>query len=257
MGMARSMGMDMGRSKNLLFCTLLLLFLSTNIQGSNFSGKFKKSNFSLSSELTTKYVWRGIEYGDAPVFFGTLNYDWKGLNAFVLGGYAVNGKHSEVDLGVSYAHKYFTLGLSDYYFPSAAGEKDKYFNFNGKETGHSLESYLILSPFEKFPLWFTLSTYVFGADKDLQGKQAYSSYIELGYLHAFNENNELSLSVGANLNKSFYTQYESGFNVVNVTLKYLTNIPIGKFRLPVSGSLIFNPYINKPFFSLSLYLKSK
>ena len=37
------------------------------------------SPFSVSMELTTKYMWRGIEYGTAPVAFPMLGYGYKGL----------------------------------------------------------------------------------------------------------------------------------------------------------------------------------
>lgn len=215
------------------------------------------SNFSLSAELNMKYVWRGLEYGNSPLMFGTLGYDYKGFNAYALGGYATNGDFSEVVLGVSYTNKYFSFGFADFYYPSMSGEDDKYIEFDNHKTGHLVESFLTVTPFENVPMWMTLSSFIFGNDKRADGKQAYSSYVELGYTHSFNDNNALSLSAGANLNKSFYTRYEKGFNVANITAKYTTGIPFGKFVLPVSGSFIYNPIIDKPFFSLSVYFSSK
>lgn len=217
--------------------------------------KLRFSHFSGAMELTSKYVWRGIEYGNAPTIFGILNYDIKGFNVFALGGYAFNGSHSEVDLGLSYTNKWFTVGASDYYYPSATGENDRYFNYENRDTGHSIECYFTFA-YDKIPVWLTISAFVFGADKNLDNKQAYSSYLELGYSHNFTENNSLSLIVGASLNKSFYTGYKHGFNVVNVAAKYSTGILMGEFVLPISVSLVFNPYTNKPFLSLSIYLRS-
>ena len=81
----------------------------------------------------------------------------------------------------------------------------------------------------------------------------YSSYAEVGYTYSFNDNNSMALCVGANLNKGFYTEYQSGFNVVNINAKYSTAFKFGSFRLPVSASYILNPYKNKSFFTLSLY----
>ena len=216
-------------------------------------GPMRKSNFSLDIEITSKYIWRGLEYGNAPVAFGTLGYNYKGLNVFALGGYALNGSHSEVDLGMSYSYKGLTIGVSDYFFPTAVGEKDGYSDFKKNETGHSMECYLTLAP-SKLHLWMTLSTYFYGADKKINGSQAYSSYVELGYNHSFNDDNALSAWIGANLNKSFYTDYNSGLNMVNVAVKYYTDIPFGKYKLPVSGTFMYNPYKNKPYFSLSFYL---
>ena len=249
---------EIQNSKDMKFVNTFLFFIIViSVSAETIDKPLHKSNFTLSTELNMKYVWRGLEYSDAPVVFGTLSYDYKGFNAFVMGGYATNGKHSEVDLGLSYSNKYFTFGLSDYYYPSVSGEEDQYIKLNSHETGHSVECYLTLTPLQKVPVWMTLSTYVFGADKKLNGNQAYSSYVELGYTHSFDDNNSLSLLVGANLNKSFYTQYEDGFNVSNITAKYMTGISFGNFRLPISGSFIYNPYIDKSFFSLSIYFSSK
>ena len=67
------------------------------------------------------------------------------------------------------------------------------------------------------------------------------------------DSNQISLSVGANLNKGFYTNYQRGFNVVNVNVKYSTSFKIASFKLPVSASYVLNPYKNKSYFTMSLY----
>ena len=232
---------------------ILLVFLVTLMPGllANDSTKVV-SPFSASLELTTKYMWRGIEYGTAPTAFPMIGYCYKGFNAFAMGGYAVNGSHQEVDLGVSYTANEFSFGVSDYYYPSAVGEKDGYFKLSNRNTGHWVEAYGSWNG-KKIPLWVTVSTYVFGADKNEDGKQMYSAYAEVGYTHSFNDNNSMSLCVGANLNKSFYTEYQSGFNVVNINAKYRTAFTFGKSHLPVSAGYILNPYKNKSFFTMSLY----
>ena len=232
---------------------ILLVFLVTLMPGLLAIDSTKVvSPFSASLELTTKYMWRGIEYGTAPTVFPMIGYCYKGFNAFAMGGYAVNGSHQEVDLGVSYTANEFSFGVSDYYYPSAVGEKDGYFKLSNRNTGHWVEAYASWNG-KKIPLWVTVSTYVFGADKNEDGKQMYSAYAEVGYTHSFNDNNSMSLCVGANLNKSFYTEYQSGFNVVNINAKYRTAFKFGKFHLPVSAGYILNPYKNKSFFTMSLY----
>ena len=234
------------------FCILIVCLLAyADVMLANDSTKVV-SPFSASLELTTKYMWRGIEYGTAPTVFPMIGYCYKGFNAFAMGGYAVNGSHQEVDLGVSYTANEFSVGVSDYYYPSAVGEKDGYFKLSNRNTGHWVEAYASWNG-KKIPLWVTVSTYVFGADKNEDGKQMYSAYAEVGYTHSFNDNNSMSLCVGANLNKSFYTEYQSGFNVVNINANYRTAFKFGKFHLPVSAGYILNPYKNKSFFTMSLY----
>lgn len=234
-----------------------LLFVSTclvaSVAYSKGETQLKKSPFSASMELSTKYMWRGIEYGDAPTVFPMISYGTGGISAFAMGAYSINGSHQEVDLGASYTVSDFTIGLSDYYFPSSVGEKDKYFKLSNKDTGHSVEAYATWMG-SNVPLWVTLSAYVYGADKNTSGKQAYSSYAEVGYIHKFKEDNSLSLCIGANLNKGFYTDYRKGFNVVNVNVKYGTAFNFGSFKLPVSASYILNPYKNKSYFTMSFYL---
>ena len=183
-----------------------------------------------------------------------IGYGYKGFNAFAMGAYAINGSHQEVDLGVSYTVSEFTIGVSDYYYPSSVGEKDEYFKLSNRSTGHWVEACATWNG-TKIPLWVTVSTYIFGADKNEEGKQMYSSYAEVGYTYSFNDNNSMALCIGANLNKSFYTDYQSGFNVVNINAKYNTAFKFGNYKLPVSASYILNPYKNKSFFTMSLYFE--
>lgn len=230
----------------------LILALLLTAMVANAGENLKEPPFSASLELSTKYMWRGIEYGTAPTVFPMIGYNTHGFNAFAMGAYAIDGSHQEVDLGVSYTAKEFTIGVSDYYYPTSVGEKDQYFKLSSRETGHWVEAYATWTG-TKIPLWITVSTYIFGADKNENGKQMYSSYAEVGYTHSFTEDNNIALCVGANLNKGFYTDNQSGFNVVNINAKYSTAFKFGSYKLPVSASYVLNPYKNKSYFTMSLY----
>ena len=215
------------------------------------------SPWYVSCELSSKYVWRGLEYGKSPTLFPSVNYENSAFLATLSGAYAMDGSHQEVDLGLNYTIKSMvTLGLNDYYFPSAVGQNDSYFHFRHSDTGHYVEACATVEP-TKLPLWLKLSCYVYGADKDSTGKQAYSTYAELGYQYVFKNEDKLSLALGANLNKGFYTDYERGFNVVNIMLKYESWFTFNKFRLPVSASYVLNPYRNKSYFTFSVYFSTK
>lgn len=233
-----------------LFCAVMFL-PGLAAQERNAYGAVKaEPNVHLSMELTSKYMWRGIEYGTSPVVFPTLSYGKGGFAAYAMGGYATNGSHSEVDLGLSYTWKEFTLAFNDYYYPTAVGEGDRYFNFKSHETGHWMEATLGWAP-EKLPLWVLVSTYIGGADKNLEGKQAFSSYAEVGTYYDFLDDHRLSLAVGAALNKSFYTDYAHGLNVVNIDLRYTYNAKIGEWTLPLSAAWIINPFREKSYLTFS------
>lgn len=62
----------------------------TGIQANDSIPNPKDSPLSISLELTTKYMWRAIEYGDAPTSFAIINYEHKGFSAYAEGVYAFN-----------------------------------------------------------------------------------------------------------------------------------------------------------------------
>lgn len=217
--------------------------------------KLKESNFHLGLDLQTKYIWRGMEMmpeNSAPVVFPCVNYANKGFYAYIMGGYAVNGKYSEVDFGLSYSFWWLTIGLNDYYYPTTASPNDKYFNYKTGETGHWLEAVITFAP-DKAPVYLTVSNFFYGADRytvvDDEGnekeKQAYSTYAEIGTYYDFLKDNRLSLAVGAALNKSCYNGYDKGFSVCNIELKYRYNLNIKDFTIPLSVAGIYNPVYNK------------
>ena len=216
------------------------------------SKKLNQSPFALGLDLQTKYIWRGMEMmtqNSSPVLFPLLNYSWKGLYVYVMGGYAVNGEYAEVDFGVSYTWNGFTLGFNDYYYPTVDSNKDNYFRV--EDTSHWLEATLTYAP-EKIPVWITASNFFYGADNymDENGneKQAYSSYVELGTYYDFLDNNRVSLAVGAALNKSCYNGYEKDFSICNIEGKYTYNVRVkNDWALPLSVSYIYNPVYDKSF----------
>ena len=214
-----------------------------------FGAILTESNFHLGVDLQTKYIWRGMEMMTneaAPVLFPNINYSNKGFYAYVMGGYAINGKYAEVDMGVSYTYKWFTIGVNDYYYPTTNVPQDQYFNFKNAQTGHWLEVAITITP-EKIPVYLTVSNFFYGADKNLEGKQAYSTYAEVGTHYDFLNYHRLALAVGAALNKSCYNGYEHNFSVCNIELKYTYNLAIKDFTLPLSVAYIINPVYKKSF----------
>ena len=211
----------------------------------------KESPFSLGIELTSKYIWRGQEYANGPVMFPSVSYTYSGLSVGAVGAYDFHGDYSELDLFVSYSFKGFTASITDYYYPTAVGSNDAYLNLKNSETGHMWEG-SISYEHENVPVWILASTFFAGADKNLDGGQAWSSYAEIGTHYDFLNNNSVSLAVGASLNKSFYNNFETGFSVVNIALKYTREIALGKnFTLPLSASYVINPQKNKSYLNFS------
>ena len=222
----------------------------------NWGDQLEESPFGLGLDLQTKYVWRGMEMlsqNSSPVIFPSLNYTWGGLLVYAMGGYSLNGSYTEVDLGISYSWKGFTIGVNDYYYPTIDTNEDNY--FKGVNTGHWLEVTLAYAP-EKVPIWITTSNFFYGADKyvDENGKekQAYSSYIEIGTYYDFLDNNRVSLAVGSALNKSCYNGYAKNFSICNIEGKYTYNVKVkDDWSLPLSVSYIYNPGFDKSFINFT------
>lgn len=236
----------------ILFILVSCISLAQEVekQKNGFGAFLRKSHFNLGLDLQTKYVWRGMEMmtEDAtPVIFPSVGYSYKGLYAYVMGGYAFNGKYAEVDFGVSYTHKWITVGINDYYYPTINSANDQYFTFDSKRTGHWLEAVITIAP-EKIPAKLTLSNFFAGADKNLNGKQAYSTYAEIGAWYDFLGNNQIALNVGAAFNRSCYNGYEHGFGVCNIEAKYTYSVRFkNEWTLPLSVAYILNPVREKSF----------
>ena len=212
--------------------------------------KLKESNFHVQLDLQTKYVWRGMEMmteESTPVLFPQLAYSYKGAYLYAMGGYSLNGKYAEVDLGVSYNWQWLTIGISDYYYPTLNGKKDHYFDFQKHSTGHWLDASLTIAP-PKIPLQLTVSNFFAGADKLPNGKQAYSTYAELSAWYNFLHHNRISLNVGATFNKSCYNDYAHGFGICNVEAKYTYTVHFkNQWTLPLHVAYIVNPVFEKSF----------
>lgn len=233
----------------LLVSALILSAQSVNAQETE-----KSSPFSASVELTSKYLWRGQEYGEAPTIFPTLSYSTGGLCVYATGAYTFDNSWREADLGVSYTYKDFTFGVVDYYYPTPTGERDKLFEFDKDKTGHLFEGCLTFAP-ANIPVIAMVSTFFYGADKNTEGNQAWSTYAELGYHYDFSESNIFSVALGASLNKSLYNNFETGFSIVNIAFKYQTAIPTGKnLSIPVSAQYVINPQKEKSYISFSIGL---
>lgn len=217
-------------------------------------GSRYESKIHLGVSIQSKYLWRGMEMmteDSSPVLFPGLNYNCKGFSAYVLGGYALNGKYSEVDLGLSYTYKWLTVGLNNYYYPTINSKEDKYFNFNGKETGHWFEGIITFSP-EKIPAYLIVSSFFAGADRKPDGKRAYSTYAEFGGNFDFMNEHSFAFAVGAAFNKSCYNDYIHDFSICNIELKYTYNVAMKNYSLPLSVAYIVNPVFEKSHVNLTV-----
>lgn len=208
-----------------------------------------KPVFSGALDLTSKYMWRGTECASGATLFPSASLEIGGLSFSAWGAYALDSSVSEIDLSIGYTLGNFTLGITDYYYPSAYGLDDSFFNFKPAETGHTLEGTLTYAP-EAFPLTLMWSTMFYGADKDADGKNRFSSYFEAAYCFDLEDAGSLTLTAGASILKGMYS--DKPFSVINLAATYGKTIELDKVSFPLSVSYIVNPYLDKTFLTASV-----
>jgi hypothetical protein len=213
---------------------------------------------SLGADLVSRYVWRGLDFGQSAAAQPYIELSAGGLTVGTWGSFAISGAGAnELDLYASYSFGPLSVGVTDYYFPSVApavgGDVDggaDFFNY-GDGGAHVIE------PFVSYdgPVSLTLATNAFN-DDDV------STYLEAGYGLAVG-GVDLGLAVGAvfaldssdGVAGSSYYLTNNDAAITNVMLSAAKEIPItDQFALPVFGQYVVNPETERAFllFGLSL-----
>lgn len=226
----------------LLVLSIAIMTLTSYAQDSTKT----ESPLDFGIDFYSRYVWRGLEFSNAPNIQPWVSVSWKGLTFMTWGSYATSQDYAEVDLMLSYTWNNLTVGVNDYYNPSIAGTINDYSMWTDSTTPHLVEAYASYQlPFEKLPILFTASTFVYGADRDSTNKAAYSTYIEAAYPFKSGKY-DVNLFAGATVNGNYYATDPS---FVNVGVKVARSIEVtDKFEIPINGSLIFHPKNRNVFF---------
>lgn len=194
------------------------------------------SCFCVGADIVSSYVWRGFKQdltltSQSPNIQPYVSYMIGGLTLGSWGSTSFTGTVKEVDLYATYAFtSALSLTLTDYNWSFA----QSYFKY-GSGTDHVFEATLAWVGTESLPLSASVNTMFAGNDKTDAGKQAFSSYVELGYQLA--ENTKV-FAGGSLLDTPMY----GGAGVTNVGLKVTKEIVLSDtFSLPVYGIAGINP----------------
>jgi len=201
-------------------------------------------------DVVSSYVWRGVAQGsNEPNIQPTVSYTNGGLSIGAWGSGNFSGNLKEFDLYATYAvSSLFSVTLTDYNWTFTPGTS--YFKYSDG-TDHQFEGAISYAGVESFPLSASINTFFYGADKKVSdGKQAYSTYVELAYPLAANA----KLFAGASLSESS-VYATTGFGVTNVGMKVSKSIDLtDKFSLPVYGVAGFNPSAKSAFLVVGITL---
>jgi hypothetical protein len=235
----------------LKFCAVVaftVLCFPTKAQNNN-------SHFSVTADVVSSYIWRGVPQegtkGGSPNVQPTVSYVNGAFCAGAWGSYAFSGNVKEVDLYATLSlPDAFSVTVTDYNWNNGNDGSLGYFNYKSGKTGHVFEGTLAYGGTKSFPLSIAWNTMFYGADKNANGNQAFSTYVELGLPIASN----VKAFLGASLFDS-PNYYNNGFSVINLGLKVSKEIKFSdSFSLPVYGIVGANPQSEKAFFVAGITL---
>lgn len=211
------------------------------------------------ADLMSRYIWRGIDFGNSPAIQPNIAFTWQGLCVGAWGSYSISpaldyngglGTYAETDFYISYTHQYFTLMFFDFFLPNpyTPNFNNKYYDFDNVSTGHAVEASLSFNGTETFPMQLMVGTLIYGADKNDKGENNFSTYAEVNYNFALKSMKmNLKPFVGASFKESNWYGEKPG--VINMGLTAKKELPITSvYSLPLQLSLITNPNAQTMYF---------
>lgn len=239
----------------LLFCLTVLLgfgYLFADDDNNPVPSPFKEENpdtistVVLSLDIKTRHTWRGELTVKALNFQPTLKYHYKNLTIGAWSAYAVNNSYAEIDLYVSMKFlKYFSISLYDYFCPNENIKFNNFFDYRNVTTPHTLDVYLSFDGTPTLPLNFLISTMVYGLDKDITGKNQYSTYLETSYTFQLKNKDKLDLFLGGTPFSNYYANHAA---ILNTGFKYTKFVHFfNDIQTPVYGKVVLNPYTENLF----------
>ena len=239
----------------------LLLVSAITIAQEDIPQKESKLNFDLGADIMSRYVWRGIDYGQSPSIQPSMSLSYSAFEFGVWSAYATNGfRIQELDFYLtSNLGELFSVTITDYFFPNEEMSDNKFFEYQNGKTGHVGELILSYNGTKKLPLSIMAGTVLYGNDiignysatDTLNTNLNYSIYIELGYSGSIGKTT-FSTFLGITTHNGLYG---SDFGVVNLGVTGTRELPLSKtFALPLSCSFIFNPQMQNVFMVFGITL---
>lgn len=203
-------------------------------------------HLGIGTDLVSRYVWRGTDYGESATLQPSLVFSVAGFELGTWASYSlspVGADANEHDVWVGYTLETGSLGslsvgVTDYYFPAPDGAG--FFDFSGGGEGsHLIEPYLRFAGPASFPIA------VFGAVA-AHNDPDNATYVEIS-MPIVIDGVELGLTAGAAANGSELYQ-TSTFAIVNLGLSATRSLSLSQqLELPVTVAYILNPTHERSF----------
>lgn len=185
----------------------------------------------LELDVTSRYVWRGTDFGNSPSIQPSLSF---GFGSITVGGWAAiatngNPEGSEIDFFLSYDIGNFSLLITDYTFPESP--MNKYFD----PGSHFVELGLNYAASDRLPFDVFVGVFVLN-DSD------YSLYSQIGYSIG---NVDLFMGFTPYASEMYGTS-KAGIIMSGLTLNHEVKIT-DVFSVNTFASVFANPYSNNGF----------
>ena len=175
---------------------LLLLFAAPLLFALTLAAVPADAGVGFGADVVNRYVWRGTDFGNAVSIQPGMSISYGNIEVGAWSSWAItDGGANENDLYVSFSSGPVGITLTDYYFPSLAGEDDSFFSYSDEDAVHILEISASLA-LDGMPL-SALAAFNFSGDPDD------SFWVEATY--DLGEMEETAVSVTAGFGNGVYT----------------------------------------------------
>ena len=207
-----------------------------------------------SASLETSHLWRGLEVGNGLIFNNdvSLSDNNDHFKIGLWGGMATDGDYKEADVYVNYNNSGFNLAVWDLWnFSDGIPGNGKYFTWDARKTSHLLDAAISYDFGVKagFPLTLSWATLLVGRDRGAANEQnVYSTFVQASYRLYDSKDWAVDASVGG----IWIIPTVGCVNDIRLGATY--KLKVGKFDMPVSAQMMWNPEASKAYFRASITL---
>ncbi|MFW5708531.1 MAG: hypothetical protein ACOCX0_01760 [Bacteroidota bacterium] len=215
-----------------------------------------QGTFNVSLDAKNMHYWRGLRVSDGFVTAPMVGYYSESLSIFAWGGLSLDGQYREVSKIISYSTGNFSVTLLDIFNFTGLADAD-YFNFKADETNHITDLSLGYNFGQEIPLNLMWATIIYGNDRDSNGDNRYSTYLEASY-SVLADNYVVQPYVAAGFalagadDNSLYGA--KAFDLVNLGLRVSRSVILGNHTIPVTGTMGYNPSLKQASVEIAISL---
>jgi hypothetical protein len=219
-----------------------------------------------SFDIASNYLWRGYDQSYRggnrtmfdPALQGGVTFGYGKFYIDLWANHSLISKYNEFDIFLGFEHENLAITAYDVLW-GVCGDMGSMNPFNAKN--HSLTTTIDYTLFDCLRLhWAT--TFIHSGDKLANGKQAFSSYFEVGYTQPFGDVLSMEIIAGAapwtgpfwmagprKMVDGAYTldfdNQPQGFNVTNLSISLPRDFEVGSVTLPLNVGYTYNPTTNR------------